>query len=683
MRFRHHQAAAQAGTRRLLLLFALVLVGLTLAVNGAMALAYRLTAPWTSGYPDWFFATNTALVWLYVLGGCAIESMRLREGGAHVARLAGGREARLDDARERRLANVVAEMAIAAHTLPPAAWVLPREDAINAFAAGWTADDAVVAVTQGALERLDRAELQGVVAHEVSHLVHGDTTLNMRLIGLVWGLRLLFDFGRQLTEPGPDGRRHIGLLFGLALMAVGALGWAAGRLLQAAVSRQREFLADASAVKYARLVDGLGGALRKIADQRHMHGEALSARTGALAHLFLVSQAPWTQWARWAVWATHPPLAERIRRLYGRSMPDLPADPLPPPAAAEPLAAALSPALALVPAPAATPVGPPAPAWQQPSTMRMAEAPAARAGAGGPVTPTPGDAGHDRFQVALPTDPAARRRARQAEALARIEHWHSAGELYAALWTLVAPPRAAPAPLAWEGLAPTVVAAMQDDLGALDEPARMVMLDRLATRAAAWPADQRRRFLRASRAAATGPAAALRWLLLRHRLRGRALPFAAVHAGNTLKARRRSARLATAALAAALADASGLGAAAVVPWARAAEQALRVPPLWPATASERETWRAVVRLQRVAALERPRLLRAWLQAWRDDRQLAPSGAASAVLTAVAHLLELPLPPGLTGHGGDAAAARGRAGLALSDAACNRWPAGAGTGRPPA
>lgn len=645
MRFRHHQAAAQAGTRRLLWLFALVLVGLTLAVNGALALAYRLTAPWTSGYPDWFFATNTALVWLYVIGGCAIESMRLREGGAHVARLAGGREARLDDPRERRLANVVAEMAIAAHTAPPAVWVLPREDAINAFAAGWTADDAVVAVTQGALERLDRAELQGVVAHELSHLVHGDTALNMRLIGLVWGLRLLFDFGRQLTAPGDDGRRHVGLLFGLALMGVGALGWAAGRLLQAAVSRQREFLADASAVKYARLVDGLGGALRKIAEQQRTHDDTLSARTGALAHLFLVSQAPWTQWRRWAVWATHPPLAERISRLYGRAMPDLPADPLPAPVEAEPLAASLAPAAAHAPAHAS------APAWlaasmPEPATMLMADPATGRAGGGGSAPPAAGDAGHDRFQIALPVDPAARQQARQAEALARIEFWHSAGELYAALWTLVAPPRAAPAPLAWEGLAPTVVAAMQADLAALDDPARMATLDRLCTQAAFWPADQRRRFLRACRAAATGPAASLRWLLLRHRLRGRVLPFVAARGGNTLKARRPSARVATAALAAALSDACGLGAAAVVPWARDAEQALGVAPLWPATATPRDTWRAVLRLQRVAALERPRLLRAWLQARDDDPAVARLGAAAAVLAAVAHLLELPLPPAL-------------------------------------
>ncbi|MDP1535009.1 MAG: M48 family metalloprotease, partial [Rubrivivax sp.] len=269
MRFRRQQDAAQAGTRALLALFALVVALLLLAVNGALALAYRLSFPWTDGFPALFFETNSALVLLFVLGGCAVETLRLRTGGAHVAQLAGGRPASRDERLERRLLHVVAEMALAANTPAPAAWVLPREQAINAFAAGWRADDAVVAVTLGALQRLERAELQGVVAHEISHLVHGDTRLNMRLIGLVWGLRMVFDFGHGMLERGDGGRRSLLLLpIGIALVTAGAGGWAAGRLLQAAVSRQREFLADASAVKYSRQTLGLGAALRKIAGQQ-------------------------------------------------------------------------------------------------------------------------------------------------------------------------------------------------------------------------------------------------------------------------------------------------------------------------------------------------------------------------------------------------------------------------------
>ena len=196
MRFRAHQDAAQASTRRLLVLFVLVVAVLVAAVNAVLAVAYWISVPFV-GFPDWFFETNSGLVLLYVLGGCWFETLRLRDGGAHVARMAGGRLVQTSgqhsaDRLERRFANIVQEMALASRMPPPGAWVLPREEAINAFAAGWTPDDAVVAVTRGALQRLTREELQGVVAHEFSHLVHGDTRLNMRLVGLVWGLQLLF-----------------------------------------------------------------------------------------------------------------------------------------------------------------------------------------------------------------------------------------------------------------------------------------------------------------------------------------------------------------------------------------------------------------------------------------------------------------------------------------------------------
>lgn len=600
MRFRRHQEAAQASTRQLVLLFVLVVTGLVVAVNLALMLAWRLTAPWATGYPDWFFTTNTALVLLYVLGGCAVESLRLREGGAHVARLAGAREADRHDPFERRFANVVAEMAIAANTKPPAAWVLPREDAINAFAAGWSADDAVVAVTRGALERLDRAELQGVVGHEISHLVHGDTTLNMRLIGMVWGLRLLFDLGRGLTLPDERGRRHIGVLFGLALMAVGALGWLAGRLLQAAVSRQREFLADASAVKYTRQVAGLGGALRKIAEQQRTNADHLAARTGALAHLFLVSSS----FGGW--WATHPPLAERIRRLYGRPMPELSAVPLPPPADDEP----------------ALPIGALAP----PAGRRPALPEAAR---------------HDPLQRPGLAPADVQRRAREAEALQRIALWHGEGELRAALLALVRPSGTGDT-TAWQALPLARAAAMRAELDALAAATRVAVLDTLARRAASWPAASRRALLEQAKTVATTPAVAVRWLLLRQRLRGVVLPMAAPGPHNALAARGDDLALATAVIA----DALGADSRTAARWARRARHALGVldrptPPLRAPRA-----WRALVRLQRVAGVQRPLPVREWVAAWAAEPALAESGTAAAALLVAARLLDAPLPPAL-------------------------------------
>ncbi|HSM21942.1 MAG TPA: M48 family metalloprotease, partial [Rubrivivax sp.] len=461
MRFRRHQEAAAAASTRLLLLFVAVVLATVVAVNALLYLAWLVTVPMASRLPALFFETNTALVLLFVLGGSWVESLALREGGAHVARLAGARPAQTaghaDVQRlERRFVNVVQEMALAAGTRPPAAWVLARDDAINAFAAGWAADDAVIAVTRGALERLTRAELQGVVAHELSHLVHEDTRLNMRLIGLVWGLQMVHGFGRTLAASDEQGRRGPGVLFGLALIVVGWVGWLAGRVLQASVSRQREFLADASAVKYTRLVDGIGGALRKIAGENPPGRPA--RHPASLSHLWLAAPsapavAAWRQWL-----ATHPPLAERLRRLYGRPVPALAAEvlaavddePMPPADAAAPVAAALSGFAPRLPPAARMARGSAAAARM--GTTADAASPIPRdtttADPVGPATArtararqhaaahTPGPSEASRFDATQHPDRSSAAE-REAEALQRIGHWHSRGERHTALLALL------------------------------------------------------------------------------------------------------------------------------------------------------------------------------------------------------------------------------------------------------
>ncbi len=319
MRFRQHQDQARAATRRLLLLFLLTVLLTVLAVNGVLALLWSLQTGNLLGYPRWFFETNSVLCAAFILGGSWIETVQLRRGGAHVAQLVGARELLVPrDEHEQRLRNVVHEMAIASGLKAPRMFVLDRDDGINAFAAGWEQNDSVVAVTRGALERLDRDELQGVVAHEFSHILHGDARLNMRLIGHVWGLQLLYLLGRDLFgATDARGRRTAFVLLGLGLMAVGSIGWLAGRLLKAAVSRQREFLADAAAVQFTRQPQGIGGALRKIAGQGGDGSVALrSARAEVISHMLLWSGI----FAGAGFLATHPPLAERIRRIYGRPM---------------------------------------------------------------------------------------------------------------------------------------------------------------------------------------------------------------------------------------------------------------------------------------------------------------------------------------------------------------------------
>jgi heat shock protein HtpX len=196
-----------------------------------------------------------------------------------------------------------------------------RSDAINAFAAGWSECDAVIAVTQGALDLLTREELQGMVAHELSHLREGDTRLKMQLAGMVYGLELVYNFGDTVRERG-----GLGILFGWAIMAAGFAGWLAGRLLKAAVSRQREYLADARAVQWTRSRDGLGGVLRKVMTQRRDFADYRLGHSGishpAVQHMLLVEAGGEGSFADWL--DSHPTLAQRVRRIYGRPMGPLP-----------------------------------------------------------------------------------------------------------------------------------------------------------------------------------------------------------------------------------------------------------------------------------------------------------------------------------------------------------------------
>lgn len=322
MRFWQLQEHARGQTARLLIWFVLLVLALALAVNALLALVYKLVLPLSSGWPALFFETNTAVVLLFVLGGCWVESQRLREGGgARVARWMGGVEAVDDgDALRRRLLNVVDEMALASGQPLPRVFVLPRETAINAFVAGWSAQDAALCVTQGALDRLTRAELQGLVAHEFGHLAEGDGRLTMRLLALVWGLSLLHGWGRLWMGPDEAGRINPVLwLFGAVVAAAGWLGWLAGRLLQAAVSRQREYLADARAVQFTRSRDGLGQVLRKVLHDQHVHADALHHPQAETVSFLWLNAPGWL-----SQMASHPPLAERIRRLYGSARPPLP-----------------------------------------------------------------------------------------------------------------------------------------------------------------------------------------------------------------------------------------------------------------------------------------------------------------------------------------------------------------------
>ncbi|RPH67740.1 MAG: hypothetical protein EHM83_00720 [Burkholderiales bacterium] len=322
MDFFAHQDRARMASRRLIALFGLSLLAVVAAVNGAAMLGWLLIGGGTR-WPAYFFATNTFATLLVVFGGAWVELHRLREGGAALAERLGARA--LDDTLplHRRLRDIAEEVSIGAGVPVPALYVLD-DVSINALAAGERPGLAAVMVTRGALERLERAELQGVVAHEVAHIVGGDTDLNMRLTGALYGLCSLRMAGFRLFgsaasgEAGPLGRlgfpRLVALVTGVLLSAVGMLGVVAAQILKAGISRQREFLADALAVQITRDRDGLGRALRRIAGEQPV--PLKSDYAAMVSHFLLVQPTGLRDW-----FDTHPPLRERIRRLYGRHVP--------------------------------------------------------------------------------------------------------------------------------------------------------------------------------------------------------------------------------------------------------------------------------------------------------------------------------------------------------------------------
>ncbi|KRG70130.1 M48 family metallopeptidase [Pseudoxanthomonas dokdonensis] len=311
MNFFEHQAAARRGSVRMLVLFALAVVGIVVAVDIAAAVLLAGTGrPLAGGLAVATLAT------LAVIGlGSLYRIASLRAGGDAVALQLGATPV-AEDTREpslRRLRNVVEEIAIASGVPVPRLYVLEQEAGINAFAAGYSTADAVVAVTRGALDRLNRDELQGVIAHEFSHVLNGDMRLNLRLIGLLFGIMMLSIIGQRILLYGRFGRSRDGmpvLVVALVAMLVGAIGLFFGRMIKAGVSRQRELLADASAVQFTRQTSGLVGALKKIGGLEA--GSQLSDKGKAeeVSHMLFGEGAHFSRW-----FATHPPLAERIRRL--------------------------------------------------------------------------------------------------------------------------------------------------------------------------------------------------------------------------------------------------------------------------------------------------------------------------------------------------------------------------------
>lgn len=318
MDFFAEQARQRAASRQLMLLFALAVLAIVAMVDGAVwwLWTHRLLFAMPSHSSRPLLLTTSVLV----TGGillCSLYRIRsLSAGGKAVAESVGAERVPEDtqDPQQRRLRNVIEEVAIASGVPIPAIYLLPDEYGINAFAAGYEPRDAAICVTQGCLDQLTRDELQGVIGHEFSHVLNGDMGLNIRIMGLLFGIQVLGLIGRNLlTSDSGDRRRrgfsiHIATL-GIALMVVGYVGYFFGRLIQAAVSRSRELLADASAVQFTRQTTGLAGALKKIAvlnGGSHLY----SSQCSEVAHMLFGEAGRYS-----TLFATHPPVMERIRAL--------------------------------------------------------------------------------------------------------------------------------------------------------------------------------------------------------------------------------------------------------------------------------------------------------------------------------------------------------------------------------
>ncbi|MDL2042045.1 M48 family metallopeptidase [Vibrio parahaemolyticus] len=328
MDFFHHQDTARQRTGLLVMLFTLAVLAITGLVSViSIGIYFYLTGePFTTQS----IISYCLLSFVGVLTVVSISSfIRLSElnanGGRGVAESIGGKLISTDtsNTKHRQLLNVVEEMSIASGIPVPPVYMMAEEHGINAFAAGMSIDDAVIGVTQGALDAFSRDELQGVIAHEFSHILNGDMRLNTRLIGALFGITCIAHFGHLILD-NSNSTRHVSrsssdsnkgfaviILIAIVCLVLGWLGTLFGNMIKAAISRQREFLADASAVQFTRNDQGIAGALKKIGS--NVQGSTLNTKASDEMSHMMFGQSKLSGFS--GLFATHPPLDERIRRI--------------------------------------------------------------------------------------------------------------------------------------------------------------------------------------------------------------------------------------------------------------------------------------------------------------------------------------------------------------------------------
>ena len=332
MDFFEAQELRHKKTKWLILLYALAILFIVLGIFGALALVLRFSleasdnvVPENNMQYPLLFAVVAAVNLLIIGTGTLYKTSELRSGGQKIASLMGGTRIPSDtkDLAERRLLNVVEEMALASGVSVPPVYIMNDEPGINAFAAGFSPTDAVIGVNRGTIEQLNRDELQGVIAHEFSHILNGDMRLNIRLIGVLFGIQVLtmigyfliraFGYGgHRRSSNNKNGGQYMLIIFAVALafLIFGSIGQLFARLIKASISRQREYLADAAAIQFTRYPEGIGGALKMIGSSAT--GSKVESPEGeSLSHMFFANGLASHLGG---FLSTHPPLVSRIQK---------------------------------------------------------------------------------------------------------------------------------------------------------------------------------------------------------------------------------------------------------------------------------------------------------------------------------------------------------------------------------
>ena len=309
--FFERQAVAKRRTGLLIIYLCLAVLSIAFVVSATIQFSLAANSPELANDPALWFVVTLCVI--SVVGcGSLYKILILAGGGKVIAEELGGRliNPNTGNFAEKRLLNVVEEMAIASGVTVPDVYLL-EDQSINAFAAGFSPKNAVIGVTRGCMNLLNRDEIQGVIGHEFSHILNGDMRLNIRLIGIVHGILMLAIIGRTVMRSTSNRNNKNGGIFlvGLVILLVGYIGVFFGNLIKAAVSRQREFLADASAVQFTRNPSGLAGALKKIGGL--ISGSTIDHPKAEVAsHMYFAQGISLS-----SLFATHPPLEERIKQL--------------------------------------------------------------------------------------------------------------------------------------------------------------------------------------------------------------------------------------------------------------------------------------------------------------------------------------------------------------------------------